>query len=110
MLVMIIGYALRIPELTVRKQSRIALTGANGTGKTLLAHTVLNCIRESAQQKQSDDASLCFYLPQEISESEEQAVSAHFFLLDTEIRSEILSTVYRMGSNPETLLTFTDGN
>ena len=69
MLVMIIGYALRILELTVRKQSRIALTGANGTGKTLLAHTVLNCIRESAQQKQSDDASLCFYLPQEISES-----------------------------------------
>ena len=103
------GYALRIPELTVWKQSRVALTGANGTGKTLLAHMVLNRIREADLQKQNERADLCFYLPQEISEAEKQAVLAHFFSLDTEIRSEILSTVYRMGSNPEALLTFTDG-
>ena len=105
---MIIGYALRIPELTVRKQSRIALTGANGTGKTLLAHTILNRIREADLQKKSDGESLSFYLPQEIPKVEEQAVLAHFFSLDKELRSEILSTVYRMGSNPKALLTFTD--
>ena len=103
------GYTVQIPELTVRKQSRIALTGANGTGKTLLAHTILNSIQETDLQKRSDDAGLCFYLPQEIPEAEEQAVLAHFFSFDKEIQSEVLSMVYRMGANPETLLTFTDG-
>lgn len=103
------GYTMQIPELTVRKQSRIALTGTNGTGKTLLAHTILNHIQEIDLQKKSDDAGLCFYLPQEIPEAEEQAVLAHFFSLDKEIQSEVLSTVYRMGANPQTLLTFTDG-
>ena len=57
------GYTMQIPELTVRKQSRIALTGTNGTGKTLLAHTILNHIQEIDLQKKSDDAGLCFYLP-----------------------------------------------
>ena len=102
------SYTLQIPELTVQKQSRIALTGANGTGKTLLAHTILNRIREADLQKKSDGESLSFYLPQEIPKAEEQAVLAHFFSLDKELRSEILSTVYRMGSNPKALLTFTD--
>ena len=60
-------------------------------------------------QKKSDDAGLCFYLPQEIPEAEEYAILAHFFSLDKEIQSEVLSMVYRMGANPETLLTFTDG-
>ena len=103
------GYTVQIPELTIRKQSRIALTGANGTGKTLLAHTILNSIQETDLQKRSDDAGLCFYLQQEIPEAEEQAILAHFFSLDKEIQSEVLSMVYRMGANPETLLTFTDG-
>ena len=102
------SYTLQIPELTVQKQSRIALTGVNGTGKTLLAHTILNRIREADLQKKSDGESLSFYLPQEIPKAEEQAVLAHFFSLDKELRSEILSTVYRMGSNPKALLTFID--
>jgi macrolide transport system ATP-binding/permease protein len=84
-------YSLEIPELLFRRKSHIALTGENGAGKTMLVHKIME--RLSGRPY--------FCLPQEISEEETIRVIEQFESLDDAQRGQVLSTVYRMGSEPD---------
>ena len=53
--------------------------------------------------KQKGKAEKVLYLPQEILESEEQKILSDFCNCDDDLRGEILSTLYRLGSEPLSL-------
>lgn len=87
-------YSLQIPELLIRRKSRIALTGENGTGKTMLVHKITDSLSGRPY----------FCLPQEVSEEETIRVIERLESLEDAQRGQVLSTVYRMGSEPDQLL------
>ena len=87
-------YSLEMPKLLIRRKSRIALTGENGTGKTMLVHKITDILSGRPY----------FYLPQEVSEAETIHVIERFESLEDTPRGQVLSTVYRMGSEPDLLL------
>ena len=89
------SYSLEIPDLLIRRKSRIALTGENGTGKTMLVRKITECLSGKPY----------FCLPQEVSGEETVRVIKRFESLDDAQRGQVLSTVYRMGSEPDQLLT-----
>lgn len=88
-------YSLEIPELLIRRKSRIALTGENGSGKTMLVHKITELLSSRPY----------FCLHQEVSEDEAQRAGKLFGSLEDALRGQVLSTVYRMGSEPDQLLT-----
>jgi macrolide transport system ATP-binding/permease protein len=90
------NYTLKIPSLTVRKNARISLTGENGSGKTLLVRTLM--------EEGKDKSNYFFYLQQEISKEEEKKVLNDYQSLEENDKGEVLSTLYRLGSEPEALL------
>ena len=90
-------YKLFIPQLEFDAKSKIALTGLNGSGKTLFINHLLEVL------KQKGKAEKVLYLPQEILETEEQNILSDFCNCDDDLRGEILSTLYRLGSEPLSL-------
>jgi len=91
------NYTLHVPHLEIKADSKIALTGQNGTGKTLFVSYVISKIKES------DSKTELMYLPQEISDGEKAEVLAKFKSLDKDEKGEVLSTLFRLGSEPESL-------
>jgi ATPase subunit of ABC transporter with duplicated ATPase domains len=90
------GRRLRIPELQLPADARIALVGPNGTGKsTLIRHMV-------AQLDLPDDAVV--YLAQEIDVARAQAAAAQLRVLPRAARGEVLSAISRLGSAPLAVL------
>jgi macrolide transport system ATP-binding/permease protein len=85
------AYSLEIPELRIRRKSRIALTGENGAGKTMLVRKITDTL--------SDRPYFC--LPQEVSEEDSIRTIERFESLEDALRGQVLSTVYRMGSEPD---------
>ena len=77
--------------------SKIALTGQNGTGKTLFIKHLISELEKSGRTKE------VMYLPQEIPPSQEEQILADFAALEDAERGEVLSTLYRLGSEPENL-------
>ncbi len=90
-------YRLRVPHMEIRRGSKIALTGENGAGKTLFARHVITLMEKAGREGE------ILYLPQEIPEEGREAVLAAFRELDESGRGEVLSTMYRLGSEPEHL-------
>ena len=90
------NYTLKIPAISVKENARISLTGENGSGKTLLVKTLM--------KEGKEKSNYFFYLPQEISKQEEEKVLNDYNNLEEIDKGEVLSTLYRLGSEPEALL------
>ncbi len=91
------SYTLHIPHMEIERGAKIALTGQNGTGKTLFIKHLISILEKSGRIKE------VMYLPQEISEEEKGQILADFNALEDEEQGEVLSTLYRLGSEPESL-------
>lgn len=83
------------PELGMAKRMRVALTGKNGAGKSMLVRHIIEHISPSIH---------FFYLPQELTEAESRAVLAQTFEENEKSRGRILSYFSRLGSNPKNIL------
>ena len=90
-------YRLHLPRIVINPDSKIALTGQNGTGKTLFIKHLISELEKAGRTKE------VMYLPQEIPASQEEQILAEFKALEDAERGAVLSTLYRLGSEPENL-------
>ncbi len=91
------SYKLHIPRIVINPDSKIALTGQNGTGKSLFIKHLIKELEKSGRTKE------VMYLPQEISEDQKNQILSEFTALEDAERGAVLSTLYRLGSEPENL-------
>ena len=91
------SYKLHLPRIVINPDSKIALTGPNGTGKTLFIKHLISELKKAGRTQE------IMYLPQEIPASQEQQILADFASLEDAERGAVLSTLYRLGSEPENL-------
>lgn len=91
------SYKLHIPRIVVNPDSKIALTGQNGTGKSLFIKHLISELEKSGRTKE------VMYLPQEIPEDLKNQILSDFNELEDAERGAVLSTLYRLGSEPENL-------
>lgn len=91
------SYKLHIPRIVINPDSKIALTGQNGTGKSLYIKHLISELEKSGRTKE------VMYLPQEISEDQKNQILSDFAALEDAERGAVLSTLYRLGSEPENL-------
>ena len=91
------AYRLHIPRIVINPDSKIALTGQNGTGKTLFIKHLIS------ELEKADRTAEVMYLPQEIPAYQEEQILADFAALEDAERGAVLSTLYRLGSEPENL-------
>ncbi|EOQ87440.1 ABC transporter, ATP-binding protein [Leptospira yanagawae serovar Saopaulo str. Sao Paulo = ATCC 700523] len=82
--------------IKIGTHSRIAITGANGSGKSSLLRYLL----ESFEGKQISYV----YLPQEFSKRELEALFQKFRSLSDKEQAELLAIVHRLGSDPKRFL------
>lgn len=87
---------LLFPDLSMRPEDRIALTGPNGCGKSTLIGHILR------QLNLSED--FVTYLPQEIDIRASQEILARARALSGEKLGQMMTLVSRLGSRPERLL------
>jgi ATPase subunit of ABC transporter with duplicated ATPase domains len=88
--------ALRHPSLEIAAVARIVITGDNGSGKTSFLEWV--------KDRVSLPEGAVWYLRQELSRNEGQAVAEKLSTLTPEERGRALSVVYRLGSEPASAL------
>jgi ATPase subunit of ABC transporter with duplicated ATPase domains len=87
-------YTLSHPALEVKNDSRIVITGNNGSGKTSLLKHIADSQKGPAY----------WYLPQELSEQSRRAVMQNVNALKEKEKGALLSLVYRLGSEPQAIL------
>ena len=90
-------YSLSVPPLSVKAGAHIALTGRNGSGKTLFLKALYRHLEEQGKDR------YVLYIPQEFSEEETERMRSEFASLEDDEKGLILSDMYRMGSNPSAL-------
>lgn len=91
------SYRLHIPRIVINPDSKIALTGQNGTGKSLFIKYLIKELEKSGRTKE------VMYLPQEIPEDSKNQILSDFNELEDAERGAVLSTLYRLGNEPENL-------
>lgn len=90
------GRELRHPELVMRPGDRVALTGANGTGKSTLVRRILGAAGLPAGR--------LTYMPQEIDLGSSREILAEVRRQPSEILGQTMTVVSRLGSRPAGLL------
>ena len=91
------SYNLKIPRVEIKRGTKIALTGENGAGKSLFVRHVIWLLEKAGR------ANEVLYLPQEISDAQRDEIFCELDDLEESERGEVLSTLYRLGSEPERL-------
>ncbi|MBP3742680.1 MAG: ABC-F family ATP-binding cassette domain-containing protein [Treponema sp.] len=91
------SYKLHISRIIINPDSKIALTGQNGSGKSLFIKHLISELEKSGRTKE------VMYLPQEIPEVLKNQILSDFNELEDAERGAVLSTLYRLGSEPENL-------
>ena len=91
-------YALSIPAISIPGGSHIAICGSNGTGKTLLMEALYRKICEDGREKHT------IYIPQEYGDGDLKRLRERMEAMTDEEKGQILSDLYRLGSNPSFLL------
>ena len=91
------SYTLSVPHIEINRETKIALTGKNGSGKSLFVRHVIELLEKSGRTKEM------LYLPQEICEEERFSILAEFNKLEEDERGDVLSTLFRLGSEPENI-------
>ncbi len=87
---------LRIPAITMQRDDRIAVTGANGLGKSTFIRHML--------QDLDLEADRLVYLPQEIDLAETRRIMNDVRRLPRDERGKVFTVVSALGSNPKRLL------
>ncbi|GAB1489696.1 ATP-binding cassette domain-containing protein [Opitutaceae bacterium] len=90
------GRNLIYPDLEIGGTDRIALTGANGLGKSTLMRHVLAHLQIPEEK--------CVSVPQEISAEESRVLLAEIKRLPNDERGRVMTTISRLGSRPARLL------
>ena len=88
-------FSIDVPELWISPTDHVVLTGANGTGKSLVVQSVV----ESAP----DNVKVAF-VPQEVGPEERERALRYLRDQDQEMKGRILSIVARLNSDPDKLL------
>lgn len=83
---------LRIPELEIFPEDRIAITGNNGTGKSTLVSLIVSMFNPGSEQ--------LLYIPQEIGIDLWRSVQNSLQTLDRKEAGLMFSAVHRLGSEP----------
>ncbi len=91
------SYKLKIKRVEIKRGTKIALTGENGAGKSLFVRHVISLLEKAGR------ANEVLYLPQEISAAQRDAIFNELDGLEESERGEVLSTLYRLGSEPKRL-------
>ncbi len=87
---------LRYPDLEIGGTSRIALTGANGLGKSTLIRHLLTHLQLPVEKLVT--------VPQEISAEDSRALLETVKRLPNDERGRVMTTISRLGSRPARLL------
>jgi len=90
------GREIHYPDLVVRPEDRIVLQGPNGAGKTTLIESLLG------SNPHADSSILC--IPQEVSAASASDLMDAVRKLDHEPLGRVISTVSRLGSDPQKIL------
>ena len=91
-------FSIVVPELWISPMDHVVLTGANGTGKSLVVRSVIESV---------PDAVKVAYVPQDVGPEERERALRRVRGQDQETKGRILSIVARLNSDPDKLL---DGN
>ena len=86
-------YSLDVPRIELAAGSRTAVTGANGSGKSLLCRHLYRL----ALERWGEEA--VAYLPQEYSKEDMDAIIAAFDSLDDSGKARVASDIYRLGGD-----------
>ena len=98
------SYTLQVPHLEIKRGTKLALTGQNGAGKTLFVNHVIELLEAAGRNEE------LLYLPQEISDEESGRIFEEFSQLEEGERGEVLSTLFRLGSEPTRISVGNSGN
>jgi ATPase subunit of ABC transporter with duplicated ATPase domains len=90
------GRSLRFPDLVMRPDDRIAVTGPNGGGKSTLIRHLLPRINAPVER--------VVYMPQEVGARESRRIMAQARRLPPAELGRMMTVVSRLGSRPERLL------
>lgn len=88
-------FSIRVPEIWISPTDHIALTGVNGSGKSLIVRHILEAIPESV---------MCAFVAQEVSAAERQKALGKLRSCTPKTRGQILSLVASLNSDPDRLL------
>jgi len=88
-------FSIDVPELWISPTDHVVLTGANGTGKSLVVRSVIESVPENVKVA---------YVPQDVGPEERERALRHLRDQDQETKGRILSIVARLNSDPDKLL------
>lgn len=88
-------FSIDVPELWIAPTEHVVLTGANGTGKSLVLKSVVESIPETVKTA---------FIPQSVGPEERERALKHLRDQDQEMKGRILSIVARLNSDPNKLL------
>ncbi len=92
-------------ELSLGCDARVAITGENGAGKTSLLLELIRRIQDRRHAGISGDSpGRLSFIPQEYDREERERVLRRVRLLGERERAEAISFVYRLGSEPSSIL------
>ncbi|MCL2007384.1 MAG: ATP-binding cassette domain-containing protein [Treponema sp.] len=85
-------YSINHPDLSIKNDSRIIISGPNGSGKTSLLNYILGSMNKDGLKH--------WYLPQELSLQDVHAAHRELQSLNEKDKGAVLSVIYRLGSEP----------
>lgn len=88
-------FSIDVPELWIAPTEHVVLTGANGTGKSLVVKSVVESVPETVKTA---------FIPQNVGPGKRERALKHLRDQDQEMKGRILSIVARLNSDPDKLL------